>query len=215
MSENQNCPQCKEYMSQMSGVRFPNFPDRKPPFLLCFKCKAWYNMEKQFFTNNMTTVMSENKIIIERVWAMPNHKTFEINPIKELIKKELGDNYTDVFTHPYDRDALEKLREIKTESVNTLAFDPVYSLRQLKEMYQSKGISLTQHETQYYWSDLRTEISRIMKPGSKIISFGWNSIGIGKTNGFEIYRILIVCHGGHHNDTIVTCEEKKQSRLTD
>ena len=153
------------------------------------------------------------QIQIERKWAMPNHKTFEILPIKKLIQEELGENYTDVFPHPYDRDALEMLRTIKSNSIEKLAFDPVYSLRQLKEKYQSKGISLTQHETQYYWSDLRGEIARVMKPGGKIISFGWNSIGIGKTQGFEIIRILLVCHGGHHNDTICTVERKIQMTL--
>lgn len=159
------------------------------------------------------TKLHSNQTVIYREWAMPNHKTFQIKPIKELIKKELGDNYTDVFPHPYDRDALELLKTIPDESINKLAFDPVYSLRQLKEKYQSKGISLTQHETQYYWKDLREQISRIMKPGGKVISFGWNSIGIGKTKGFEIIKILLVCHGGHHNDTICTVETKRQMTL--
>lgn len=147
---------------------------------------------------------------IDRIWAMPNHKTFEIKPIKQLILKELGDSYTDVFPHPYDRDALEMLKEKESNSIIKLAFDPVYSLRQLKEMYNSKGNSLTQHETQYYWKDLKDEIGRVMKNKGKIISFGWNSIGIGKTRGFEITRILLVCHGGHHNDTICTVEIKNE-----
>ena len=145
---------------------------------------------------------------IERVWAMPNHKTFEIKPIKQLILEELGQSYTDVFPHPYDRDALQMLKEKESNSINMLAFDPVYSLRQLKEMYNNKGNSLTQHETQYYWSDLREEIGRVMAKNGKVISFGWNSIGIGKVKGFEIIRILLVCHGGHHNDTICTVERK-------
>lgn len=145
---------------------------------------------------------------IKRVWAMPNHKTFEIKPIKQLILEELGESYTDVFPHPYDRDALQMLKEKESNSINMLAFDPVYSLRQLKEMYNNKGNSLTQHKTQYYWSDLREEIGRVMAINGKVISFGWNSIGIGKTLGFEIIRILLVCHGGHHNDTICTVERK-------
>jgi len=140
---------------------------------------------------------------------MPNHKTFQIKPIKELIRKELGENYTDVFLHPYDRDALELLKNIESDSVDKLVFDPVYSLRQLKEKYESKGISLTQHETQYYWLDLRKQIARVMKTGGKVISFGWNSIDIGKKLGFEIIRILLVCHGGYRNDTICTVEREK------
>ncbi len=35
-----------------------------------------------------------------------------------------------------------------------------------------------------------------------------NSMGMGKNRGFEIQRILLVPHGGNHNDTIVTVEKK-------
>jgi len=37
---------------------------------------------------------------------------------------------------------------------------------------------------------------------------GWNSGGIGKTFGFTQKEILLVPHGGPHNDTIVVVEEK-------
>lgn len=144
---------------------------------------------------------------------MPNHETFSIKPIGQLIKEELQDDYIDPFPYPYEKDALAYLQDFPSESVGSLAFDPPYSLRQLKEVYHSVGISLTQHETQYYWKDLRDQIARIIKPGGKVISFGWNTIGIGKTRGFEITRILMVCHGGHHNDTICTVENKIQGRL--
>jgi hypothetical protein len=40
------------------------------------------------------------------------------------------------------------------------------------------------------------------------ISFGWSSNGIGKTLNFEQLEILIVAHGGIHNDTICTVERK-------
>jgi len=30
---------------------------------------------------------------------------------------------------------------------------------------------------------------------------------MGKNRGFEIVEILLVAHGGHHNDTIVTVEK--------
>ena len=139
---------------------------------------------------------------------MPNHRTFQIKPIKKLIAEELGDSFVDPFPYPYEKDALTYLKTLPNDSVDRLAFDPPYSLRQLKEVYHSRGISLTQHETQYYWTDLKKEISRIMKKDGVVISFGWNSAGIGKNNGFEIVRILLVSHGGPHNDTICTVETR-------
>lgn len=38
--------------------------------------------------------------------------------------------------------------------------------------------------------------------------FGWNSGGIGKKYGFEIEKIILIAHGGWHNDTIITIEKK-------
>jgi hypothetical protein PPSC2_p0296 len=59
-----------------------------------------------------------------------------------------------------------------------------------------------------FWGDQKKEFFRIVKKGGKVISFGWNSGGIGKSNGFKITKILLVPHGGWHNDTICTVEEK-------
>ena len=64
-----------------------------------------------------------------------------------------------------------------------------------------------------YWSNCKKEITRIIKPNGKVISFGWNSGGMGKKNGFEIHKILLVNHGAQHNDTICTLETKATSEL--
>ena len=47
-----------------------------------------------------------------------------------------------------------------------------------------------------------------LETNNKVISFGWNSGGIGKKYGFEIKKILLVAHGGWDNDTICVVEEK-------
>ena len=60
-----------------------------------------------------------------------------------------------------------------------------------------------------FWGDMKKEIQRIIKDYGTVITFGWNSGGIGKTKGFEIKEILMVAHGGWHNDTICTVEVKK------
>ena len=83
------------------------------------------------------------------------------------------------------------------------------SPRQLSECYKKMGMSVTMETTQAsYWSKQKAEISRIVKPGGYVITCCWNSGGIGKKYGFEIVEILLVPHGGWHNDTIVTVERK-------
>ena len=59
-----------------------------------------------------------------------------------------------------------------------------------------------------FYGDRKKEVSRVVKEGGTVVSFGWNSQGIGKTRGFEIIEIMLVAHGGAHNDTICTVERK-------
>ena len=165
---------------------------------------------------------------INREWAMPNKNTFQIQPIKNLLDKysEVKDSMcidpfandskvariTNDLNLKYDTkfhlDALDFLKTFSSGSISCVLFDPPYSLRQLKECYEGVGLSLSQHNTQSFWTDCKKEIARIVKPNGIVISFGWNTSGIGKTYGFEIEEILIVSHGGHHHDTLVTVERK-------
>lgn len=88
-------------------------------------------------------------------------------------------------------------------------YDPPYSTRQVSESYHNFGFEVTQSDTQASWRRKHLdEIARILKPNGKCICFGWNSNGIGIKRGFNLYRVLIVAHGGSHNDTLVTCEIK-------
>jgi hypothetical protein len=73
----------------------------------------------------------------ERVWAMPNKRTFQIKPIAELIKKEIGDDYIDPFPFNYSKDATDYLKECEPQRFGV--FDPPYSPRQLKECYKGLG----------------------------------------------------------------------------
>ena len=152
-------------------------------------------------------------MMIKRVWAMPNHRTFDIKPIKEFIKENIGSDYIDPFPYPFKEDAITYLKKIESNSKLSLVFDPPYSQRQLKEMYHSNGLSLDHPMNNSYWSNCKKEIARIIKPNGKVISFGWNSGGIGKKNGFEIEKILLVNLGSQHNDTICTLEVKATSEL--
>ena len=102
---------------------------------------------------------------------------------------------------------MDLMNEIESLSANRVLFDPPYSPRQLKECYDSQGMVL--HDTKSsVWKSWKDEIARITNYGGIVISFGWSTNGIGKTRGFEIIEILLVAHGGNHNDTICVVERK-------
>ena len=91
---------------------------------------------------------------------------------------------------------------------------PPFSPRQIKECYESVGFVPKGNYTQAsFWSKQKDEIARISKLGSVVMSFGWNSNGMGKSRGFSQEEILIVAHGGNHNDTIVTVERKTSEEV--
>lgn len=163
---------------------------------------------------------------ISREWAMPNKNTFSIKPIDELIHKYAFGKIIDPFANSnkigtitndldpaldtdYHMDALEFLKLFDDQSVNTVLYDPPYSPRQVSECYKKLNKSVNISTTQSsYWSRQKQQISRIVKPNGIVISCSWNSGGIGKKYGFEIVEILMVPHGGWHNDTIVVVEKK-------
>lgn len=152
-------------------------------------------------------------MIIKREWAMPDKRTFQIKPIASLIEKyKTTDLWLDPFNYPYKEDCLELLSKYKDSSVYGVLFDPPYSPRQLKECYNSIGMVL--HDTKSsVWSEWKNEIARVIYPGGICLSFGWSSNGLGKSRGFKIIEILMVAHGGNHNDTIVVVEEKINCKL--
>lgn len=173
---------------------------------------------------------------IERVWAMPNKWTFTIPPIAKLIKEEMEDRFSiDPFAGSHSPahctndlnpkmptqhhfDALKFLElELEYNGVGLYSggyFDPPYSVRQIKECYLNLGIITPAEQTRSdYLAKCKDRLALLISTNGKVVSCGWNSGGMGKGRGFEIDKILLVNHGGPHNDTIVTVETKVQATL--
>lgn len=169
---------------------------------------------------------------IRRVWAMPNKWTFQIPPIAELLIKYVGDGKG--WIDPYAgssrlaefRNDLNPSNQAPThltakEWASQLTggyagvlFDPPYSPRQIRECYNSVGLAVHTEDTNgSFWCDVKDLIGPKIKVGGYAISFGWNTTGFGKGLGFKIIEILLVCHGGYHNDTIVTVEKKINANI--
>lgn len=165
-------------------------------------------------------------MIINRVWEMPNKNTFSIPSVNKLIARYLHGYSIDPFANSnklaevtndldpqydtsYNMDALDFLKMFKDSEVDVVLYDPPYSPRQVSECYHKLDKTVDMATTSAsYWSKQKKEIGRIVKKDGVCITCGWNSNGIGKCNGFEIEEILMVAHGGWHNDTIITVERK-------
>ncbi len=166
-----------------------------------------------------------------RTWTMPNHETFSIKPIAELLRQYAKE--TDIVTDPFARDSqvgtwtndlnpntkaryhlpAEDFCEMLVRNgviADVVLFDPPYSARQVKECYEGIGLAVHQSDTQASRMHriVRDNLDKVLRAGGLTISFGWNSVGFGRVRGYSQEEILMVCHGGGQNDTIVVVEKK-------
>lgn len=169
--------------------------------------------------------------VMSYVWAMPNKNTFSIPPIRQFVRnwqtgtsldpfcgdQGWGEDRLASYTNDmnpnkradFNMRALDFLKLMEERGVfpNLVIFDPPYSLRQAKEVYESYGewkFSDTQQVGT--WQEEKKVLARIMPLSSVFLHFGWHSNGMGKKYGFEKREILLVGHGRSHNDTICLAE---------
>lgn len=153
-------------------------------------------------------------MLISRVWAMPAKWTFDIIPIRGLLLElGVGVGWADPYAgnsrlaqfsndiRDTGLDALDFLNGFGDGVLRGVLLDPPYSSHQRVVSYGSMG----KHVEMTLINDAA---ARALAPGGVAVSFGWNSNGIGAKRGMVIDSVLLVAHGGHHNDTIVTVEHK-------
>ena len=160
---------------------------------------------------------------------MPSADTFSVPCIGEMVKRYLAAAKIscDPFarnkrwaTHTndlnpkteaeYHMDAEDFLKMLAAQGVrcDLAILDPPYSPRQISECYKEAGITVGMKETQNaaLYARTKSALLPILTPDAIVLSFGWNSAGMGKKHGFEQIEIKIVCHGSAHNDTICLAE---------
>lgn len=164
-----------------------------------------------------------------REWSMPSGDTFSMKPVAAFLGRWIEPHH--VVVDPFARDskwgtitndlspdasskfhmdAEDFCRKMFGDGVraDVVLFDPPYSPRQISELYHSIGKEVGMKGTQNaaLYKRVRDAAHELLKPSGVVLSFGWNSNGMGKGRGYEIEEILMVAHGGGHNDTICLAE---------
>ena len=160
---------------------------------------------------------------------MPNKHTFGIKPITDLLTRyitfrgewidgfcngtkwsDCGNDLNKEVEAAYHEEATDFFKRFPDSSIGGVLFDPPYSITQAQYTYKryGDGLSSVNPHSMVYWKNIKDEVARIVQPDGLCISFGWNSMGMGKKRGFKQIEILLVPHGGTRNDTIVTVEQK-------
>ena len=89
---------------------------------------------------------------------------------------------------------------------DTIILDPPYSYRKSMEMYNGNLNSR--------FKLIADNLSKIIKPSSSIISFGYHSTFMGNGRGYRLHKMCVFAHGGAQHCTIAIIEKKKLNQLT-
>lgn len=176
--------------------------------------------------------ITEGSIVMGQVFARANSETFSIPPIRDFIHRHI-DTESMSIVDPYARNS--ELSEgsltndldpstsarwhLKADEflgmivgthidIDAAVYDPPYSPRQISDCYKRAGMKCSKPDTQNsaLHARCRNQIDALLRPGGVVLSFGWNSTGMGRE--YETREILLVAHGGSHNDTICVAQYK-------
>lgn len=162
---------------------------------------------------------------------MPNADTFSVKPIGDFVQRYLGASRVSIdpfarnkrwathtndlnpetsAEHHLDAEDFLKLLGERSVKADLLIFDPPYSPRQISECYKQVGREVGMKGTQsaLLYQRVRDAAIACLSPDAVVLSFGWNSVGMGKRHSFEQIEIQLCCHGGAHNDTICLAEKR-------
>ena len=161
---------------------------------------------------------NNNKIDFTYLAQPPKRWTFEQQKLKRWIVKwskgkvlnlfagktrldldEFRIDSCDEFKPDLHSDALEFLKTTDMK-FDTVILDPPYSLRKSFEKYKGHYIGSK-------WTQVRRAVINVCNKEARVISLGYNSLGMSRTLGFQKIALCLVCHNGDHNDTICTVEE--------
>jgi hypothetical protein len=170
--------------------------------------------------------------LFSREWAMPNGNTFDVKPIGDFVNRYLSHSRVSVdpfarnkrwatytndlnpkTTAEYHLHAVDFLKLLHARDIlcDLAILDAPYSPRQISECYKEAGIPCGMVETQNakLYSEVKSALVPILAPNAIVLSFGWNTAGMGKKHGFYAIEIMICDHGGAHNATLCMAERRK------
>jgi hypothetical protein len=171
----------------------------------------------------MGLAQQEDKIIMSYLTQPPKRYTFEQPKLKKWVecyckgkvlnlfagkvKLDVDETRVDIdnlMPSYYCCDAYEFTQFAKNSGLkyDTIVFDSPYNLRKSREKYGGRYIGKV--------TKIKNELADVLNPKGRIISLGYDTVGMSKSRGFRKIAICVICHNGDHNDTLCVVEEKEE-----
>ena len=169
-------------------------------------------------------------MIFKYMLQPPRRYTFEQPKLKFWVEKWCKENVLNLFAGKVKLDVMEIRNDIdknmpsnfhmdayefieywyknfiqinanwKSNLFDTVILDPPYNIRKAREKYEKGYVGL--------FTKIKDILPKILTKDARVISFGYDTVGMSQARGFKKIAICIVCHGGDHNDTLVVVEDR-------
>jgi len=100
----------------------------------------------------------------------------------------------------YTMDAFTFVTSWNVGKFDTVVLDPPYNVRKAREKYDGRYLGV--------YTKIKDALPRIMADKGRVISLGYDTVGMSRSRGFQKIAVCVVCHGGDHNDTLGLVERR-------
>lgn len=175
------------------------------------KEKDWGNAPKNIFFVNGSTHKDTFTIPSIRGFVLPHCHGLVLNAFagKTPLEKEgctfvNNDLRRDIPTNFHldvsSPEFVGELQQVGFTTFDTILVDPPFSLYLAKRKYNAEWIR--------DFTVVKNNLNKLARVGTKIITLGFNSTGMGKRRGYEKEELLIVNCKGTNNDVLCLVERK-------
>jgi len=101
----------------------------------------------------------------------------------------------------YVGDCFDFLQGCK-EEFNTVVLDPPFNIRKSREKYEGRWMGAFRRVKEALL------VPGVLASDARVITLGYDTVGMSASRGFKKLAVCIVCHSGDHNDTLCLVEER-------
>ena len=125
--------------------------------------------------------------------------------IRLKIDEEISNDIDTTMPTIHHMDAMQLVDSWTGPPFDTIVLDPPYNLRKAREKYNGRFIGS--------FTKIKDHLIPIMAERARVISLGYDTVGMSRRRGFHKIAIVVVCHGGDHNDTLGVVEERTNTNI--
>ena len=123
-----------------------------------------------------------------------------IHEVRVDLSEEFNPNVV-MDAYEYVKMIIDRQKTTNTDcTYDTVILDPPYNLRKAREKYEGKYIGS--------FTKIKNILGELLPPTGRVITLGYDTVGMSKSRGFKKIAVCVICHNGDHNDTLCVVEEK-------